>query len=113
MYKPFLVKYGYKKSPFIITFFFSSSFFRIIGLCCYLISTKLVKKLIVSTAEIEEIKTNRDPTPVLYVVKNQTNFDWFVVLFLLFFLNLKPPIVFLPRRLKPRFRYKSLYSHPR
>lgn len=55
-----------------------------------------MQRLIVSSNEIQAIKKEYESSlPVVYIVKNQCHFDWFLIMFVLVFGKLKPPVVLL------------------
>lgn len=61
------------------------------------VSRTFVQRLIVSSIEIENQKKiyENDCCPLVYVMQNQSKFDCFITLFIIFFCKLRIPVIFL------------------
>ncbi|KAK7591237.1 hypothetical protein V9T40_002850 [Parthenolecanium corni] len=90
-----------------MSYSFSSIFFKPIALGWYLISSKFMSKLIVSPVEVNYLKERyrTDDSPFIYVLQSHAKFDWFKVLFVLVFCQLKAPVIFLHRDERPWLRW--------
>lgn len=70
----------------------------------YALSSMFVKRLVISSAEIDGIRKARQKNlPIVYLLENSSRINWFIVLLTLLFTSLKTPVILLHRNVNSRW----------